>query len=176
MVRSPKGSGYPLITFKVISVDEPSFTINPILYTLFADGDFDGDTVGVFRNEGLMETRHSFIYMISVLYEDNSKERKMMQNTFKAACDASDLPIPKDVENLHPVIGSMIQMTVAKRLTGAYDRLASRCQKMRLSTKWLRVLWNEVVQKTITNMKHIGNKLALRSELESSISRLFEKQ
>lgn len=174
VIRSPKAAGFPALTMKVVKTTAVCCSLNPILYTLFNQGDFDGDTIAVYKNEGLVEMHHSLVDVLNVLFEHNEESESMFSKLFSEAFEETETIENGELTQFHPVIGSWYQMLRAKAATGPYDNFATRLQSAGFSDSYLRAFWNTVVQACITNMKHVGGALASPMALGKVLAEEFD--
>jgi hypothetical protein len=170
ILRSPKACGFPLFTAKVVSIGAASFSISPFVYTIFCQGDFDGDTIALFKNEGIVEAEHSLVATLEILFQE---EDAAFADTLTHAIDIAWEETDKiDVSGLHPIVQSQYQAIRADRSTGPYDNLATSFQKGGASNSKLRSFWNRVTQVCVTNMKHIGKPIPEASILKKALESL----
>ena len=153
LIRSPKSAGYPALVLTVVSTKETGLVIHPTLYTIMNQGDFDGDTVILYLNH------HDIIDFIKV------PDSQLMSIIEEEYGDAYSSIIAQEwetsdnrkiIEELPEILKGLAQAMIAKRETGMYDTIASSLSKSS-SNSQLRVIWNNITQVTITNMKHVGS-------------------
>jgi hypothetical protein len=171
LLRSPKAAGFPALVLKVINTSAACCALNATLYAYFNQGDFDGDTIALYKNEGIVECESSIVEVLDVLFEDNSKI-EMCKDMYESAASNTEGIEKAQLDKLHPGIGPIYQMIRAKAATGPYDNYVTRLQNAGASDEGLRAYWNTVVQAAITNMKHVGASLAGPLELHNAHSEL----
>jgi len=166
MNRSPSSAGFPAPTFKVVSVKEPCFSINPIIYAIFAAGDFDGDTVALYPNTGVTEMNHSIVNILNVLFE--KPEQAMVEQADSLYNTAVDNTKQYDYSKLHPFIPPFVKMLQSKATVGVVDNIVTRFSKANNNPKQERIMWNHVAQIVVTRLKHVDEYLASPEELANA--------
>lgn len=177
VIRSPKSAGYPNLVMKVISTKESNFSMNPVLYTIWNQGDFDGDSVAVYANDGIVKSKLKMVDILRILFEDEDDafNHKIRQSTILSWFYTNTRHTLTKIKHSglwKHVTGPYIQSILSKAATGAYDNLASKAMYAGLPHRLLRIFWNKITQLCITSMKHVGARIPhpyhLTAELRKS--------